>query len=249
VGRERKSRQLEVAGLKVTVPVRESTKAKRMGLVVGDTKSGDIELVVPRRTTEASIDDFIHRQRGWIFKQLSDYRAKSSMLGLKTPGLVWHLGEPIPLVRLPGSRPAARLGLRDGARSLGLSGPQSALPDVLERWVREEARLVLDVLCKREAPQLGVDYSRVRIGDQRSVWGSCSTTGTLSFTWRLLLCPWEVADYVCVHELCHRREMNHSKRFWDLVSSRRPDWRQQKAWLEAHGPEIRSWRPEDALGL
>jgi predicted metal-dependent hydrolase len=99
--------------------------------------------------------------------------------------------------------------------------------------------MVLD----EEAPYLGVSYGDVRIRDQRTRWGSCSARGTLSFNWRLALTPFEVLDYVVVHELCHLREPNHSASFWNLVASRRPGWRRRRDWLNRHGPELLAFRP------
>jgi predicted metal-dependent hydrolase len=94
-----------------------------------------------------------------------------------------------------------------------------------------------------EASALGVSYGRVEIRNQRTRWGSCSSSGTLSFNWRLALAPFDVLDYVVVHELCHLLEPNHSPRFWKLVASRRPRWRRQRDWLTAHGPELLAFRP------
>ena len=116
------------------------------------------------------------------------------------------------------------------------------------RFVSEvEARLavreLVAMLVEDEAPALGVTPARIQIRDQRSRWGSCSTRGTLSFNWRLVLAPFEVLDYVVVHELCHLREPNHSRRFWSLVEKRRPDWRAQRDWLHEHGPELLAFRP------
>jgi predicted metal-dependent hydrolase len=107
------------------------------------------------------------------------------------------------------------------------------------RAVRELVAMVID----DEASALRVKPKRIQIRDQRSRWGSCSTTGTLSFNWRLVLAPFEVLDYVVVHELCHMREANHSSRFWKLVEVRRPNWRAQRDWLDRHGPELMAFRP------
>jgi hypothetical protein len=111
------------------------------------------------------------------------------------------------------------------------------------RAARELVRMVID----DEAPALGVRARRIEIRDQRTLWGSCSPTGTLSFNWRLVLAPFEVLDYVVVHELCHLREANHSQRFWRLVASRRPDWEEWRDWLSDHGPELLAFRPAATL--
>jgi predicted metal-dependent hydrolase len=116
---------------------------------------------------------------------------------------------------------------------LGLEG----LP-VSESAARVGARELVSALAEEEAERLGVAYRRIRIGSQRTLWGSCSPAGTLSFTWRLVLAPLEVLDYVVVHELCHLRVPNHSRSFWALVESRRPHWREQRTWLREHGPEL-----------
>jgi hypothetical protein len=108
---------------------------------------------------------------------------------------------------------------------------------------RRAVRELIAMLIEEEAQELGVAPKRIQIRDQRSRWGSCSTTGTLSFNWRLVLAPFEVLDYVVVHELCHLREANHSRRFWKLVESRRPDFRAPRDWLWEHGPELLAFRP------
>ena len=90
---------------------------------------------------------------------------------------------------------------------------------------------------------LGVTYEKITVRTQRSRWGSCSSRGNLSFNALLMLAPPEVADYVVVHELCHRKEMNHSARFWNLVEQVLPDYRLQKQWLRQHGGGLLSRLP------
>ena len=114
---------------------------------------------------------------------------------------------------------------------------------ITEREGRSAARKLIGSLVAREAAALGVSYGRVAIRDQRSRWGSCSSRGTLSFNWRLVLAPLEVLDYVVVHELCHLRHADHSPRFWRLVQERRPGFAEQRAWLREHGAELRAFRP------
>ncbi len=113
-----------------------------------------------------------------------------------------------------------------------------------EARLRAEAKLLFPRRAARFAPLLGVEYGRISVRGQHSRWGSCSAKGNLNFNYLLLLAPPEVLDYVVVHELCHRKEMNHSKRFWALVGSQIPDWRAKRAWLREHGQELMARLPE-----
>jgi predicted metal-dependent hydrolase len=96
-------------------------------------------------------------------------------------------------------------------------------------------------IATREAAALGVAFERITVRDQRTRWGSCSTSGTLSFNWRLALAPAGVLDYIVVHEVCHLREHNHGPRFWALVAERRPGYETQVAWLRTHGHELQAY--------
>jgi predicted metal-dependent hydrolase len=116
---------------------------------------------------------------------------------------------------------------------------------VSQSEARTGARELVAALAEEEADRLRVGYRRIRIGDQRTLWGSCSPSGTLSFNWRLVLAPLEVLDYVVVHELCHLRIAGHSRRFWTLVERQRPHWRDQRDWLREHGPELLAFSPSD----
>jgi predicted metal-dependent hydrolase len=116
---------------------------------------------------------------------------------------------------------------------------------VSESAARTRARKLVSIIAEEEAERLGVSYRHIRIGGQRTLWGSCSPRGTLSFNWRLVLAPPEVLDYVVVHELCHLRVPNHSRRFWSLVENCRPRWREQRGWLREHGPELLAFSPSE----
>jgi predicted metal-dependent hydrolase len=109
---------------------------------------------------------------------------------------------------------------------------------VSEWEARTAARELASALVDDEAERFRVAYRRIRIGDQRTLWGSCSPRGALSFNWRLVLAPLEVFDYVVVHELCHLRVPNHSQAFWNLVEQQRPGWRASRRWLREYGPEL-----------
>lgn len=110
--------------------------------------------------------------------------------------------------------------------------------------LKKRARRVFLARTAYYAPLLGVSYGRVSVRSQRSRWGSCSLQGNLNFNCLLLLAPPEVLDYVVVHELCHRLEMNHSPRFWAAVESVLPDCRARRAWLKQNGESLMARLPE-----
>jgi len=116
---------------------------------------------------------------------------------------------------------------------------------VSEHEARRAARELVAMVAEEEARALGVALGRVAVRDFRSQWGSCSPRGALAFNWRLAVAPFDVLDYVVVHELCHLRVLDHSRRFWRLVESRRPEWRLQRDWLRAHGAELLAFRPAE----
>jgi predicted metal-dependent hydrolase len=163
------------------------------------------------------------------------------------------------IVVAPGRPPEVVVPLRTSERTIRalldqyegwLARQLARVPDArleLERMSitegRRRARRLLSELAVREAKRLGVSYERIAIRDQRTRWGSCSSRRTLSFNWRLVLAPLEVAEYVVVHELCHLREPNHSPRFWQLVAEARPGYREQRRWLADHGWELQAYTP------
>lgn len=107
--------------------------------------------------------------------------------------------------------------------------------------IHELVNQALDVIPKRVAyfaEIVGVTYGRITIRNQKSRWGSCSGKGNLNFNCLLMLAPTDVLDYVVVHELCHRKEMNHSPKFWAEVRKVMPDYEKQKLWMKEHGNEI-----------
>ena len=108
----------------------------------------------------------------------------------------------------------------------------------LEKKYRAAAKKYIYERVEYYLPMTGGAYDRIRIGDQKTRWGSCSANGTLSFSWRLMLAPPRVLDYVVIHELCHLTYMDHSKRFWDKVEGLDPDYREHRQWLKDNGSSL-----------
>ena len=116
--------------------------------------------------------------------------------------------------------------------------PVQRLDEKALEALREETRRRVSERLSYYAPLVGVSYGRVAIRAQHTRWGSCSGKGNLNFNLLLALTPPEVLDYVVVHELCHRKEMNHSSRFWQEVERVLPDYKTRRAWLKANGREL-----------
>ena len=113
--------------------------------------------------------------------------------------------------------------------------PQAALRE----WLADRAREAFAERAAYFAPRLGVKYTRLSIRDQRTVWGSCTKAGHLSFNWRIILAPPATLDYLVIHELSHLLEMNHSKAFWAHVASQCPQWRTHRDWLREHSRNLK----------
>jgi predicted metal-dependent hydrolase len=108
----------------------------------------------------------------------------------------------------------------------------------LEQWYRTEAAKLINERADKLSSQMGISYKRVAIRGQKTRWGSCSHRKNLSFNWKLIMAPEPVIDYVIIHELTHLKEMNHSKRFWELVAEYCPAWRDYKKWLKRHEADL-----------
>lgn len=110
--------------------------------------------------------------------------------------------------------------------------------EVMDRRCRQAAREHFAGRCRHYLQFTGGSYSRITVRDQKTRWGSCSSTGTLSFNYRLMFAPPRVLDYVVIHELCHLTHMNHSREFWNLVASVMPEYKIHRNWLKELGQEL-----------
>ena len=219
--------------------IRRSDRARRARILV----DGDgIEVVVPQRFPLREVEPFVEEKRAWIERTLRRMRETEEELPparLADGGEVPYLGERLSLsVGIERRRVREHVARRGDELRLAL--PRGVtVRDALERWYRRRARLEvgprLDAACAR----WGSSYTKLQIRGQRTRWASCSSTGAMSFNWRLLLAPPAVLDYVVEHEVVHLEVLDHSQRFWILLAERVPDWREQERWLRRHGHALR----------
>jgi predicted metal-dependent hydrolase len=227
--------------------IRRSERARRARILVDGE---GVEVVVPRRFPLREVEPFVEEKRAWIertLRRLRETEAELPAARLEDGGTVPYLGETLRLsVRVEAGRQREHVARRGDGLRVALPGepdrlfPQEGLlRDALERWYRKRARAEvgprLDAACARA----GTAYTRLQIRGQRTRWASCSPTGAMSFNWRLLLAPPEILDYVVEHEVAHLHLLDHSPRFWRLLASRCPDWREREAWLRRHGHALK----------
>jgi predicted metal-dependent hydrolase len=210
----------------ITVALRRSARARRMTLRLSHA-TGLATLTLPRRVSVAEARRFAESQSGWLLDQI----------GRQQPRMVVGLGSILPLrgqeLRLASA--PGRLVRAEGGQLL-VPGSAEGAGRRLAGWLKAQARADLTAASQRHADRLGCRFTAITLSDTRSRWGSCSAQGALMYSWRLVLAPSEVLDYVAAHEVAHLREMNHSPAFWQVVAALKPGFEQQRAWLRASGP-------------
>ena len=189
-----------------------------------------VEVVLPSRGTRRDADAAVARLRPWIERRLAAVADVEASLAARA-GTVPYLGEPLVLVPQPGRQRVHRRGDT-------LVVPDGDPRPALERWYRRAAREEFAARLDRTTAEAGLTYRGLTIRGQRTRWASCSSSGAMSFNWRLLLAPEPVVDYVVWHEVCHLAVPDHSRRFWALVARHCPDHREHSAWLRRHGETL-----------
>jgi predicted metal-dependent hydrolase len=222
--------------------IRRSDRARRLRIVVAPS---GVEVVLPRRMPLRDAEQFVAEKRPWIERTLRQYRdAEASLppVRLEDGGEAPYLGQSLPIrVHVEPWRTRPGVSRRSGALQVGVLEPgEDAVRDALVRWYRRRARVQIAERLDWATLRAGTTYSKLQIRDPSSRWASCSSNGAMSFSWRLLLAPEPVLAYVVEHEVAHLDVMDHSKRFWKLVESRCPDYRDHERWLRRFGPGLRT---------
>jgi hypothetical protein len=216
----------------VALTLLHSPRARRVSLRVSGL-DGRVTLSVPRGMSEADALDFAQSRAGWLRAQL----ARQPGCVQVAPGLDLPL-EGRMLQVAPGEGPAVRLG----ADTIHVPGPEARIAARLEGWLKARARDRLAHASDRYAAELGRNYSRITLRDTRSRWGSCSSKAALNYSWRLIMAPPDVLDYVAAHEVAHLVEMNHSPAFWSVVRRLLPDHDGPRKWLRREGATLHRYR-------
>ncbi len=221
---------LTIAGREVAVRVRKTARARRMTLRIDGAIDG-IDLTLPRWVSVAEGLRFAESKRDWLTDRLAALPARVRFEdGALVPLAgreyrVRHREAELPLVWL--EREEIRAG-----------GAERGLPERIGAWIKDLAKRELARRAAEKAVRIGLPAPAVRLRDTRSLWGSCSPKGRLTFTWRLVFAPEAVMDYVVAHEVAHLKHMNHGKRFWALVDQLTADAAGARAWLRREGARL-----------
>jgi len=224
---------VEHGGRLYPVHVRRLRQARRYTLRL-DAAARQMVMTMPERASLREAQLFAERHGGWIAARMDRLPAPVPFVaGMSVP----LRGVPHRIVHRPGRGTVWTEG-GGGEALLCVAGEAAHLPRRVRDFLRGEARRDLEAAARRHAARLGVGFKRITVRDQASRWGSCSSDGALSFSWRLILAPPYALDYLAAHEVAHLVEMNHGPRFWRLVGTLSADVAPARRWLAAHGHDL-----------
>ena len=217
------------------VALKRRPTAKRITLRVSNA-TGEVVLTIPERTDLGIAQRFADSHGSWIATRLAKVPVR---VPFEPGSLVPLRGVPHRIVHwsnIRGTTQAVRGD--DGAPVLAVSGESPHVARRVQEFLETEARRDYAEAVKRHTAALGVKAKRITVRDTKSRWGSCSASGALSFSWRLIMAPPFVLDYLAAHEVAHLRELNHSHRFWKITRDLCPRTDEAEAWLKTYGSAL-----------
>jgi hypothetical protein len=213
-------------------------RSKRRTIALIIERDGSFTVRAPMRAPHVAIETFIQQKTDWITRTREKIKSTPGEPTLEkkyTDGETFlFLGSPFDLKLVGFQKPL--LQFENGfilSRAAQTKGEQ-----VFTRWYKERAFEIISERVKQYSGQNNFTPKQVKISSAKTRWGSCSPNGTLNFTWRLVMAPLDVIDYVVVHELSHLRVKNHSSKFWKVVESIYPEYKKQRKWLRENGVKL-----------
>jgi predicted metal-dependent hydrolase len=225
---------VQVNGKTVRVAIKIVGRAKRMTLRV-KAATCRVVLTIPPATRLARAQEFVRAQTQWLHQKLTELPEPAFM---RHGAPVMIRGETCIIRHVSRLRGVVCACLEGGVRYLDVPGRAEHAGRKVRDYIKKQARLDIEAAVARYAAALNVSVGRISLKDTKSRWGSCSARGDLSFSFRLVMAPPFVLDYVAAHELAHRREMNHSAQFWLLLNTIAPHTKQAELWLKMHGKTL-----------
>jgi predicted metal-dependent hydrolase len=245
--RPKEPRTVEVPfdGAVYRVRLRRHRQARRYTLRI-QAATREVVLTLPSRGSIKEATAFAGKHGAWIAARLARLPER---VPLEHGAVVPFRDVPHRIVHRPGARGTVWTEWDDaGDHLLCVAGEAPHVARRITDFFKREVRRDVEAASRRYARELGVTIRRIGVRDQVSRWGSCSTSGVLSYSWRLIFAPPHVLDYIAAHEVAHLVEMNHSPRFWRLVERLDPDLRRAKAWIDVHGKDLHRYGEQDGQG-
>ncbi|MDJ0630644.1 MAG: SprT family zinc-dependent metalloprotease [Rhodobacter sp.] len=218
----------------VEITLRPSGRARRISLRVS-ALDGRVTLSLPMGTDPAEALAFAEEKSDWIRGHLA---GRHDPMRPEIGGSLLYRGQELPVVAGPVRR-AVLQGGRLTVPAIGLAAPR------IKAFLKLEARAATREASERHAQTLGRGFGKITLRDTRSRWGSCNHRGDLMYSWRLIMAPPDVLDYVAAHEVAHLGEMNHSPAYWRIVERLCPDYRIPRGWLRRNGALLHRYRFDD----
>jgi predicted metal-dependent hydrolase len=231
------STEIRIADRTVSVAVRTHARARSYRLSI--PHDGTPVLTLPPGGRWSDAEAFLQRQTGWLAERLD---GTTGPVSFADGVLVPLRGIPHRIIATGKLRGRVEISEQDGEKVLFVPGEPAHRARRLVDWLKEEAARELKLRSAHHAARLGVSVRSITMRDQASRWGSCSSSGSLNYNWRLILAPPFVLDYVAAHEVAHLVEMNHSPAFWATVKRTLPEMDRGRAWLKSHGRELMAFR-------
>jgi predicted metal-dependent hydrolase len=227
-------RQTTLNGVPVTYEVRRSDRARRSRI---DVDLRGVCVVVPTGS-QTDPESLLAEHADWVLEKDAEYATERARIPERRfePGATFpYRGAPHEVVV---ERRSTSVVEADTLRLARHHVVETSVKRALECLYRRTAREAFTEVAEAYAPRMAVDYERIEVRNQRTRWGSCSSNGTLSLNWRLVMGPPDVLEYVVVHELAHLQESNHSEAFWSIVAEQLPDYEERRAWLRENRVEL-----------
>lgn len=215
------------------------SKSNRKSLSIAIQPDGNLLVKAPLFMSDSEILKWVKTKTGWIIRQRAkvlEQQENNPPKQYVSGERFWHLGQEYELeVRMSTGR-AGMVGIvEDKIILFSKTAEGTEVQKILSDWYIKQAKTWISKRVRFFAEQMGESFGNITIKNQKKRWGSCSSARNLNFNWRLIMAPEAVIDYVVVHELCHLRQMNHSKMFWNEVEKMLPDYKMYKKWLEKNG--------------
>ncbi|MFU0505901.1 M48 family metallopeptidase [Pseudaminobacter sp. NGMCC 1.201702] len=229
-------REHVVAGRALPLRIVENDRARRLTLRI-DAGGRGLRITIPPGLGQGEVERFLTRHQGWLEQRL----AKVPLRPQVRPDIKIPLrGVPHLIVHEPARRGTVTVSHDERGPILLVNGDRVHLPRRIADFLKREARRDIEMLVARHCTTIGKRAKAIRFRDTSSRWGSCTADGALSFSWRIMMAPTPVINYLVAHEVAHLKEMNHGPNFWKLCEELCPDTERCKSWLRRNGGALQA---------